>query len=199
MLRHFANRLRTATMLAMTIGLASASPVIAQTPGPVSLEVNLGWAWGGSNGLYKTNGRGPYGDVLGALRVRELEGGALTTAIGLAAGPGAGVYTAECRRHPDPRIECVQAYPEFVRIALMGGWENTPGNIRVLTGPALVQHGGAFDDSGFAWVLRSDFTSRIGGPVWMNFTLGGMLVPSFDGARFQTLNGGAGIRIRSGG
>ena len=159
--------------------------------------MNLGTAWGGTTGVYKENRTGGYGDALVGVRLWTLNEGAIIAAVGVAGGPG-GAVESDCPLHPDPRIECVQAYPGFARVALLGGWETTAGAVRLLTGPAFLSHRGVFDEHGWAWVLRSDLATRFVGPIWMNLTFGGMVVPSFDEERFQSLHVGVGVKIRPG-
>lgn len=166
---------------------------VAQEPWPLSIETNLGLGAGWTSGEYRDNAEGLIGDLLVGLRLRSAGEGALFAAVSLGV-QGTGATTLECL--PDSQGGCIQGFPEFTVLSILGGWETRTAFFRLLSGPSVVRAYGDWDARRFAWLTRLDAAVPLLGRISYTASLRGFIVPSYKGDSFQLIALGVGFRIR---
>lgn len=165
----------------------------AQRPWPLSIETNLGVGTGSTSGEYRDNTEGLIGDLLVGLRLRSAGEGALFAATSLGV-QGSGATTDECL--PASQGGCIQEFPAFTVLSILGGWETRTATFRLLSGPSVVRAYGDWDTHRFGWLARLDAAAPAFGRISGTVSLRGFIVPSYQGESFQLIALGVGLRIR---
>ena len=173
--------------------LATADAVESQDRWPASFEASIGAGAGRSSGEYRGNDKGFLADLLVGARVGSAFGGGLFGALSFGV-QGAGTVTTDCMPASDGG--CVDGFPEFTAVSVLGGWERQSTDFRVLSGPAVVRAYGDWSFEGFGWMGRIDIGLPLAGHLSATGSVRGIVVPSYRGESYQLLGVGVGLRIR---
>lgn len=172
----------------MSTALQAQQPRQAPARIRVDIDVGLGGTSGGG-GLRAVPMHFEFGAVA-ATPLRPLSRGGVVGALGVHAVVPAD-YGTECLIAP-PSSQCAPAYPEFVTLEALAGWESTTrrsvGRTRVLAGPTMFRSNEKSTTLGA--LGRIDLTvlqvRRVGVAVWMH----GALTSITRRDRFRVLAGG---------
>jgi hypothetical protein len=161
---------------------------------PVSLEAStgVGAGWAAGEFLDRTDGPVMAMDATVAVRVRTTAGGGGYVAALSGSFQGA-PRDAICIMPPD-RSGCIPHFPDFSLLALLGGWESATTNLRLTTGPALLQDG-HFEEV-FGWQARWDGAAPVFARIGLMASLRGVLVPAYHGDPIALMGFGVGLRVR---
>ena len=165
--------------------------VSAQRRWATSFELGFGTSFGTTTGEYDENGDGMSADVTIARRLHGPKDGGFVAATTVAV-QGWGPEDDLCIPRSGT-TDCVPTFPEFVFVSILGGYEVTSTNIRVLTGPALAFYQNAYSP---AWVARFDGAIPLFGHLSLSGSARGTIVTGYRGNSFKLGAISVGVRFR---
>jgi hypothetical protein len=181
----------TSVLLSLATTAAPAAAA-AQPSSTFTFDGTIGWGTGTTNGEYLSNDDGYTADILVAGRVRPVGTGSVVVGMsvgGFASGP----YASICLLGSDG--DCIPAFPAFLVVAPLAGWEDARGMLRVMAGAGYAT---ASEDmgAGLALSTRADVGMPLWGRVGLVVSLRASLLPNMQRDAFLLYAFGFGIRIR---